>query len=453
MGEEAQEPVDLLVIGGGMAGLTAGASAARRGARVTLVEKADGLGGTAMFAGFIWTARTLELFRQNVPEGDPVLGEALVNGVAGALDWIRSLGVEPAKAINMLGFGRGSQVDMPAYLRACAQAIRDSGGTILTSTQTERLLDDDHRVVGAEIALSDGGRLALHARWTLLATGGFQNNRELTAKHIHANAAGIPRRSNPTSAGDGLRLGLSVGARAGKDGAGFYGHLVPFPVNNFEPSTYIDLSLYYSEHGLLVNQAGQRFIDETIGDHLNAQAVLEQPAGRALLIADERVRQEWILTSYVEWHAPVDKFALARKHGARYVVADDLDELAYLPEEWGYDPAAVRQTVTHFNAVAAGDSARLQPPRVHDARPIDQPPFYILECQPAITFTHYGLLIDNSARVLGQNGPIPGLLAAGGDSGGTFVRGYAGGISLAMVFGLKAAEAVTTGAGALTSEE
>jgi predicted oxidoreductase len=56
-----------------------------------------------------------------------------------------------------------------------------------------------------------------------------------------------------------------------------------------------------------------------------------------------------------------------------------------------------------------------------------------------------GVLIDAEARVVGADGkPIPGLLAAGADTGGTFVRGYAGGLALAVVFGLKAAQTAAT---------
>jgi succinate dehydrogenase/fumarate reductase flavoprotein subunit len=439
------EQVDMLVIGGGMAGLTAGASAAQKGARVILVEKGPNLGGTALWAGFLWTARSLEAFRENVPDGDASLGEILVNGRDAAVEWVRSLGVNVAPAISMMKFGRGNQIDLPAYLRACERLIRDSGGTIHTTAHTERLLADGGRVIGAEVRLSTGERLEIPARWTLLATGGFQNDRELTAKYIHPNAAEIPRRTNPYSSGDGLRLGLSVGAAAGRRGAGFYGHLVPYPVNNFEPSNFVDLSLYYSEHGLLINRQGRRFVDETLGDHLSTQALLEQPDGRALLLSDERVRRDWIGTSYVEGVAAVDKLGLARKHGARCVTFDSIDELAYLPDEWGYDGEAVLETVKRFNVAASKNPTRLDPPRALDAAPIDEPPFFVVECQAAITFTQYGMLIDSQARVLRESGPIPGLLAAGGDSGGAFVYAYAGGIALAAVFGLRAAETALAG--------
>jgi len=71
---------------------------------------------------------------------------------------------------------------------------------------------------------------------------------------------------------------------------------------------------------------------------------------------------------------------------------------------------------------------------------LDEPPYYVIEAIPAITFPFYGIRIDSSARVLDEAGePIPGLLAAGSDTGGLYVRAYAGGIASALVFGLSAA--------------
>lgn len=443
-----EEAVDMLVIGGGMAGLSAAAFAARSGGTVVLVEKAPAVGGSAALAGYVWTARTPEILAEVIPDGDRELGRTLVEGVAGALDWIRSLGVACGDPVTVMGYGRGCAVDMQQCLRSCEASVRRAPACrVLTSTTASELLRDGGAVVGARLRAADGGEEVVRARWTLLATGGFQNDPALTAQHIHPRAAAIPRRSNPHSAGDGLRLGLSAGAAFGKVGAGFYGHLVPYPVALTDPASFVDLTLYYSEHGLLLNSDGRRFVDETIADHMSTQAVLAQPRGRALLVADARVRREWVRASYVEGIQPVDKLAVVRRAGGRVAVAEDLDELACLPEEWGYDAGAVVETVRAFNAAASGGHV-LTPSRVNDAAPLDEPPYYVVEAQPAITFTQCGLLIDTRARVLDESGvPVDGLLSAGGDSGGTFVHGYAGGLALALVFGLQAARTALAGEG------
>lgn len=110
------EPVDLLVIGGGMAGLAAAARAAQGGASVVLVEKAPATGGSALYAGFIWTAPSVEVMREVNPAGDISLAARLVEGLPEAIDWVRSLGVDVGPAVTVLGYGRGRKTDMPQLL-------------------------------------------------------------------------------------------------------------------------------------------------------------------------------------------------------------------------------------------------------------------------------------------------------------------------------------------------
>ena len=363
----------------------------------------------------------------------------MIDGFGPAVEWVRSLGVEVQPAVSVLRFGRGHQTSILNYLRACELAIREGAGSeLILNGEAQRLLLEDGEVRGAEVRLPSGELREIRASSTLLATGGFQGDPELRSTLIHPQARDIPLRSNPYSRGDGLRLGQSAGAQFGPDDAGFYGHLMASGVELREDDDFPALSLYYSEHGVLLNLEGRRFVDETVGDHLTTEALLRQPEARGLLISDERVREEWILRPYVEGVRAVDTFDLLYKRGARAAMAQDVDELMYLPEEWGYDGAAVRQALLDFNRQCAEGTP--DPPRQFDATPIDRPPFYVIETVPAITFTFGGLRIDDEARVLDEQGrPIPGLLAAGADAGGLYVRAYAGGLAAALVFGLRAA--------------
>jgi succinate dehydrogenase/fumarate reductase flavoprotein subunit len=262
-------------------------------------------------------------------------------------------------------------------------------------------------------------------------------------------AADLPLRANTHSVGDGLRLGSSVGAAFGPPDAGFYGHLIPSKVAYNNPYEFTDLTFYHSEHGVLLNLDGERFCDETIGDHLNTLYVLDQPEARALLVYDQRVHDEWMMAPYVEGVEPLDKFQLAYKRSARAAVADDIEEFEALPEEWGYPGPAARDTLLEFNRQC--EAGNPSPGRVLDAAPLVTPPFYVIEVIPAITFTFSGLRIDPEARVLDESGQvIPGLLAAGADAGGVFNRAYAGGLACALVFGLQAAATATANRAAAT---
>ncbi len=113
-----------------------------------------------------------------------------------------------------------------------------------------------------------------------------------------------------------------MGAATGLERAGFYGHLVPSGVPFKDSGDFVDLSLYYSEHALLFNLDNERFVDETVGDHLTTVALSEQPEARGLLIADARVCRDWMVPAYVEGAVSVDKFALASKRGGRTGLAE-----------------------------------------------------------------------------------------------------------------------------------
>ncbi|MFF1256299.1 MULTISPECIES: FAD-binding protein [unclassified Streptomyces] len=435
-----KEDVDLLIIGAGMAGLTAGARAVRDGLSVVIVEIGEDVGGSARFAGYAWTAPSHDVMEQHNPSGDSALKRALVDRFDDGISWIRSLGVEAKDAQRVLSFGRGHQFDTNHYVDTCRRLIVEGDGELLLETDAEGLVVEDGVVAGADLRTADGTRRRVRARATLLATGGFQGDLALRAAHVHPAADRMQLRSNPHSRGGGYRLATRAGAAAGHDNAGFYGHLIPSGISFADPADFVDMSLYYSEHALLLNLRGDRFVDETLGDHLTAMALLEQPEGRGLLIADARVFRDWIVGSYVEGAVAVDKYALASKRGGRVGLAEDLDELAFLPEEWGYDADTVRTAVRQFNEHAAAGKDPV-PGRELDHLPLDEPPYYVIETVPAITFPFHGLRIDDRARVLGEDGrPIGGLLAAGSDTGGLWHRAYAGGIASALVFGLTAAD-------------
>ena len=436
------DAIDLLVIGGGMAGCSAAAYAASHGASVTLVEKAETVGGSAQYAGFIWTTPNAEVMAEVNPDADPELTRVLVDGYEGALAWVRSLDVEVGAPVTVLRYGRGCHVDLPGLLERSKKIVEATPGCqVITNATVESLLTDSGAVTGAVVRDGEGATRELRARFVLLATGGFSANEALRATYLHPQAASMTLRSHSLNVGDGFRLGQEAGAAIAGLGSGFYGHLIPSNIEYRDPYEFALKTTYHSEHGILVNLDGQRFCDETIGDHLNANATLEQPEARALLIYDQQARDQWELTSYVEGIAPVDKFELALRSGGRCAVAQDLEEFACLPPEWGYQSEAVMNTIATMNdAISISGPV---PARSIDPRPLDQPPYYCIEVVPAITFTYPGLAVDSHARVLDAGAHvIPGLLAAGADAGGIFVNAYAGGLCLALTYGLQAADTV-----------
>ena len=439
--------LDLLVIGGGMAGLTAAASAAHNGMSVVLIEIGADVGGSGRYAGYIWTAPTREVMEEQNPDGVRELRENVVDSFAEAVSWIESTGVETGQPQRILPFGIGHKFDTNHYIDTCRKLVEQAGGEVWLRATPSELLEADGVVGGARVTTADGRSRELRARHTLLATGGFQGSTKLREELVGPGAGSLPVRSNPNSRGGGMELARSVGAAIGFERAGFYGHLVPSGIPFADPADFIDLSLYFSEHALLFNLSGERFTDETLGDHLTTIALSEQPEARGLLVFDSRVHRTWNASAYVEGADVLDKFALATRRGGRTGLARTMDEFDLLPEEWGYDGRRVRRAIEDFNARAEAGQA-LTPERHLDPAPLAEPPFYVIEAIPAITFPFCGIRIDSRARALDSSGAvIPGLLAAGSDTGGLWNRAYAGGVASAVVFGLTAAATARTTAG------
>jgi flavin-dependent dehydrogenase len=210
--------VDLLVIGAGMAGLTAGARAARNGLTVVVVEIGGDVGGSARYAGYAWTAPSHEVMERHNPGGDASLKRALVDRFQDGIAWIRSTGVEAKDAQPILSFGQGHQFDTNHYVDTCRRIIVEAGGELLLATDTEQLLLEDGAVTGAELVTSDGTRRTVRATSTLLATGGFQGDVDLRNKLVHPTPTAWDCAPTPTAAGPATAWRPPPGHRPGCPG-------------------------------------------------------------------------------------------------------------------------------------------------------------------------------------------------------------------------------------------
>lgn len=428
---------DVLVLGGGMAGLTAASAATRAGARVVLVERADRLGGSARLSGgFVWTAPALDDLRERDPTGDPGLAALVVDSFRDGLSYVDSLDVDMYDEVTIHGWGRGHQIDIEGYLTRCRSIVESGGNWIVLQARTERLIVDPAtgRVTGARVRDREGV-VEVESSTTILATGGHQGDPALGTELTSPRAPAMLVRANPTSRGDGLRLARSLGAAVGGDGGGFYGHLICRPVQRFDATEYIRCAQYHSEHALVLNLRGVRFTEESKGDHIINQDLLHQPESRGVLIADTTVWDSWGSAPAERGLEGTDRYETARAMGAHVATADTATGLADLVADWGYPASAVTAAIARHNAVEA----------TAHRPPIVKPPFRAVEVQPSITFPFTGISVDGRMRVLDEGRvPIQGLLAAGVDIGGVYGRHYGGGLALALTTGLQAARTATS---------
>jgi succinate dehydrogenase/fumarate reductase flavoprotein subunit len=428
---------DLVVIGGGMAGMTAAARAAGKGARVIVVEKASEIGGSAALSGgYVWTATSLAQMNLH-DDGDAEMHAVVIEEYPEVLGWMGERGIDMRPPQQVL-YGRGRQIDMQGHLRKAVSEIEGAGGFVVRGTDTLEIVRQNGHVAGIVTAHPDG-ETELFAPNVLIATGGFQGDAELRARHIHPAAKDMGLRSNTTSIGAGLKLGIAAGGAWAGPNTGYYGHLVATPVPFRTDSDFVKYTQYHSIHGILLNRAGKRFVDESNDDHASSQLTIRQDGASALLIWDARVQESYAVVPPVAGAEPLDRFQLAIDAGARGGKAATLEEIAAIAERLGFDGAACVAGLTDYNHLMKTAPERAQPLREAWYQPLDRAPFYVLEVVSAITFTFGGLLTDAKARVLDPFGePIGGLYVAGADVGNVFRCGYSGGLALAATFAFRA---------------
>jgi fumarate reductase flavoprotein subunit len=461
---------DLVVIGGGIAGLTAAGRASQAGLRVAVLERgtAEQYACNSRFSGGILhiafhnirepvDALLEAIERATRGKAEPQLARAFAENAARVVDWLRDEGVEFMSVGNIAyqqwvlaprrpltpGLdwkGRGADVAM----RRLEKNIKKRGGELFRGTVASGLIAEKGRVAGVA-AMRDGSAVLFGARAVLIADGGFQSNLDLLRENISAHPAKLMQRGAANGAGDGLRMARAVGA-ATSELTDFYGHLLSrdsFTNDRVWPYPQCD---ELGVAGIVVNANGERFVDEGRGGVFVANAIarLDDPLA-ACAVFDEQV-----------WQGPgknarIPANPLLVEAGGTVHSAPTLAALAKLI---GVPADRLERTVSEYNkAFAAGTLADLKPTRSSKpipgnapipTMPVGTPPFYAVPLCAGITMTMGGIAIDAHARVLRASGEtIPGLYAAGSATGGLEGRGgahYLGGLIKAAVFGLLAAE-------------
>jgi hypothetical protein len=300
----------------------------------------------------VWRYREWERFRAECPGGDPALQRVVWEGLDEALAWLEGLGA-PVVA-------------------------RETGNPLTTGVRFDpRGLTETLARRAGELRLGDPLAAVADGVPTILATGGFQGDRELVRRHVTPEADALLLRANPWSTGDGLRLALANGAALSGGLDEFYGrNLAAAP--DIRPQDFVPLAQVYARHAAVENERGERYEART-----------------------------WSEVDVVQW--------TARQPGARawYVVPDDA-----LGEP-------VRER-TVGDAIAAAEAAGAPVERRHGATRV--------EVVAGITSTLGGIRVDARGRA------ADGLWAAGADVGGISTGGWASALASALVLGRVVAE-------------
>ncbi len=439
--------MNIIVVGGGLAGLVAGLRAIELGARVTLLEKGDRLGGSFIYSsGYVWSYKDLRTFRREASGGDIVLQMLILEQLGTSLGWLEDLGVPVLTRKTGNPLTAGVRLDPKRTVAALADRIVAYGGRMLLGTALAGLTQEPGgRIAGVQTA-SNRERSTEGADAVILASGGFAGNPELVGRHIIRGPGRMRLRAHPWSTGDGFLAALEAGALASAGLDEFYGRNLPAPPADFSPEEFVEVSQLYGRYAVAINQNGERYADEAAdwSETALVRATVRQPGLRAWYVVDAAGLRERVRERTVE-----EMVATARRAGGTVLRAASLEELAERLSERGVPRANVLRTLNEYN-VAVGGVGELSPPRSEPAAPLRAPPFVAIEVAPAITHTVGGLAVDGGCRVLRQmdGRPLPGLYAAGVEVGGVSVGGYSSGLAAALVFGGLAAKSAVGDDGA-----
>lgn len=446
-GEEAQ--ADVVVVGGGASGLAAAAAALESGARVIVLEKAPHTGGSAALSAGIVTAASTDIQKAsglpadsaglaklwledqkrsvkgapaNLPDAAQV--EALVKQSAETVDWLtKKVGMQfSANAAAADGIGAyqllpiSSDASRPAgaeEVEKLEQYVKKLGGIIRTATPAWKILTtDDGRVSG--VAAADGkNRFTFHAKSVVLASGGFAADlMKVTSRQprwaVYVERAGAAK----TSTGDGLTMGLQVGAKEVSD-SWLMG-------TQFAPAYPEMTAAMLGERGFagatLVNEKGLRFVKE---DLPNITSEMSQQLDVWLITDSKDPEKAKTLRNYLGFDTVVHGNTpeeLGRRMGAR---ADN-----------------VKQTIEKLNADAAAgkDTAFGRDPINFTS--LTQAPYFAVKVRPVISGTIGGFVVTPDFQVLDNAlKPIQGLWAAGELANRAFYnRVYEPGTSLLIAY-------------------
>ncbi|GGL67550.1 FAD-dependent oxidoreductase [Halocalculus aciditolerans] len=434
---------DVLVAGGGGTGLVAALAASENpDLTVTVLEKSPDVGGnTSLSTGMVPAAGTrlqreagieespADMARDILEKNDYTADEAMVRRLcaesADLVHWLVDDWDVSLSLVDDFKYPKHSEyrmhappgrngANLVAELRARVEETPNV--ELLTNTPVTTLVADDAGVVG--VVAGDRRSEAIAAEKVILATDGFGGNREMITEWCPEIEDAVYFGADGNT-GDGIRWGAALGGELACMDA-YQGHAT---VASGQLSTYAVVM----NGGVLVNERGERFGDESAGYSAFAVDVLRQPGGHAFELFDERI--------FERLRGEFDDFDEAVESGV-YHEAESVEALA---ETLGFDADAAAEAVERYNAAAAAG----EPDETgrEDGVHALEAPFYGAKVTGALFHTQGGLVVDEDARVLREDGTVvENLYAGGGTACGISGHGPGGylsgnGLTTALGFG------------------
>ena len=447
---------DLIVVGGGNAGLCAALAARDRGAeRVLLLERAPESmrGGNSRHTRNIRCvnrgtgdeAYEPDEFRDDLlsVSGDPVnpeLTELVIRKSEELPRWMTEHGVSWQRPLaGTLHLGRTNRWFLgggKALINVYYATLSRMGVEVRYDACVDDLLLEGNQFEGVFLRYN-GIQEIVRGRALVAAAGGFEANFAWLRKYWGEAADNFCVRGTPLN--DGKLLGILLAKDAMSIGNAKGAHAVAVDARSPKYDGGIVTRLDAIPFGIVVNCCGKRFYDE--GEEIWPKRyakwgslIAEQPRQLAYCVVDAKTIKRFLPPVY------------------RPIIADSLDGLCC---QLDVDRDVFLETLRGYNLATMGNSdlksekdglktRGIEPPKSNWALPIDQPPFFAFPLRPGITFTYMGVAVDGATRVLDRSGrQFSNIFAAGEIMAGNILsKGYLAGLGLTIgsVFGRLAGE-------------
>ena len=443
----SQLETDVLVVGGGGAGICAALAAAENGANVILAEKMGYFGGaTALSSGSIPAVGTslqneagvkdsiwacaVDIFRPSNYSVRPDLVYTVSERGKEIVEWTEGYGVvwtldsrlRYGQTTARIHMADGSGAGLVQALVDSMSAV--SSITSMLNCEVRGLVVEGDAVVGAYGVDENGADVAIAAKNTILATSGFGNNPEMLAKYC-PEAVDAVKVVAPGATGESILWAKELGADLQNMGA-WQG----YAFRNADSGGAAEQALV-DNGGIFVNAEGHRFTNEYAGYSTPTPHILAQTGHIAYLCFTDI--QAELSTGFSGW----------RDEGLVY----EGETPAELAEAIGADPSAVEEAFAEYQAgIEKGEDKfnRSKLPANFDG------PYYAIKVTGEIRHTQGGMVTDIAGHVLREDGSlIKGLYAAGGcsegfSSGGDAAYMSGNGLIQALLFGKITGELAAT---------
>lgn len=442
-GQEEELSSDVIVVGGGAAGMAATIRLEEAGKSVILVEKTSSLGGTIRVSGGNQVVQGSKVQKEAGVTNDSVKSmeeDFLENG--DQLNDAELLGIyakNVGAATDWLSDDVGVRYNMEGGLHQLAEyaidreLAYDEGGigaaetlndkvhatdaNVLLNTVAKHLIVENGKVTGVEAESQKGKKYTLKADAVILATGGYGNNNDL----LPASARNGLFYGLDSSNGEGLVMAVED-ANAGTT---HMEYIKEYP-NGVETSkkhaksTIAGNITAFSKAAILVNQKGERVVNEKASNHDILNALKKQSGETLYLVMDEATFNEW-KTKLAAAGLSEDMIdAYVANNGKSEPVCTMGATIKEAAEAAGIDGNALTKTIEKFNTyVEDGEDKAFHRAKEYLTSTFAEGNIYIVEQKARYATTMGGLDVDGNLQVVDTNGKvIDGLYAAGEIIGG-----------------------------------